>query len=195
LDLNLGGAVSRPASQRAAVVPAGDVSPTTSATATATAPSTAARDPISEAPSALWYVRISDGNQFGPAPGDMMRRWLEEGRVTADSLVWREGWAEWGVAGRLFPQLSRPAQPADIGASAFTAFEEGLAAHVESLVVPAAADVATDADEFPVESKPIRTSTLTARRKAKQRSKFALIALVVAVLLLVPVFFIVLLKQ
>ena len=36
-----------------------------------------------------------------------MRRWIEEGRVSADSLVWREGWADWKSAGPVFPTLQQ----------------------------------------------------------------------------------------
>jgi hypothetical protein len=38
-----------------------------------------------------------------------MRKWLAEGRVTADSLVWREGWADWLAATEVFPSLAKPA--------------------------------------------------------------------------------------
>jgi hypothetical protein len=34
-----------------------------------------------------------------------MRKWLSEGRVSSDSLVWREGWTDWQLAGATFPQL------------------------------------------------------------------------------------------
>jgi hypothetical protein len=34
-----------------------------------------------------------------------MRTWLSEGRVSADSLIWREGWREWQEAGSVFPKL------------------------------------------------------------------------------------------
>ena len=47
-------------------------------------------DPIAEAPDAVWYVRPPTGGQFGPADGTIMRRWLNEGRVSAEALVWRE---------------------------------------------------------------------------------------------------------
>jgi hypothetical protein len=63
-------------------------------------------DPIAEAPNAVWYVRPPSGGEYGPAQPDVMRRWLDEGRVSADTLVWREGWPEWQVAGPLFPSLS-----------------------------------------------------------------------------------------
>lgn len=60
-------------------------------------------DPLEEAPQATWYVRPPTGGQFGPAKGDLLKRWIAEGRVSADSLVWREGWAEWQTAGGLLP--------------------------------------------------------------------------------------------
>jgi hypothetical protein len=62
-------------------------------------------DPIAEAPEMIWYIRPPSGGQFGPAPGDLMRSWMSEGRVSADSLVWREGWRDWQEAGTVFPKL------------------------------------------------------------------------------------------
>jgi hypothetical protein len=43
-----------------------------------------------------------------------MRTWLSEGRVTGDSLVWREGWTDWQAAGKVFPSLNpgSPQEPA-----------------------------------------------------------------------------------
>jgi hypothetical protein len=73
--------------------------------APATGAASAAGDPISEAPAAVWYVRPPTGGQYGPARGEIMRRWLDEGRVSSDSLVWREGWSDWRTAGLLFPHL------------------------------------------------------------------------------------------
>jgi hypothetical protein len=63
-------------------------------------------DPIAEAPGATWYVRPPGGGQYGPARGDVMRKWVSEGRVSTDSLVWREGWTDWRNAGQLFPNLA-----------------------------------------------------------------------------------------
>lgn len=63
-------------------------------------------DPIGEAPQAQWYVRPPAGGQYGPARGDVMRGWIAEGRVSADSLVWREGFADWVSASQLFPSLA-----------------------------------------------------------------------------------------
>jgi hypothetical protein len=90
------------------------VSTAPAATATAAEPSAGA-DPIDEAPAAIWYVRPPTGGQYGPARGEIMRKWISEGRVSSDSLVWREGWTDWQNAGKLFPALqaagSAPPQP------------------------------------------------------------------------------------
>jgi hypothetical protein len=67
----------------------------------------AGNDPIAEAPNAIWYVRPTAGGQYGPARGDVMRKWLTEGRVTNDSLVWREGWPDWRGAAKIFPDLGK----------------------------------------------------------------------------------------
>ena len=75
-------------------------------------PTTSVGDPIAEAPGAIWYVRPPSGGQFGPARGDVMRKWIAEGRVSSDSLVWREGWSDWQNAGKLFPNLQAANTPA-----------------------------------------------------------------------------------
>ena len=67
-------------------------------------------DPIAIGPHLIWYVRPPSGGQYGPAEGDVMRQWLNEGRVTAESLVWQEGWDEWRSAIEVFPEIG-PATP------------------------------------------------------------------------------------
>ncbi len=64
---------------------------------------------IVEAPGANWYVRPPAGGQYGPAPADIFCEWLTENRVTRDSLVWRDGWPQWLVAGDVFPDYFGPA--------------------------------------------------------------------------------------
>ncbi len=54
---------------------------------------------------AVWYVSPPGGGQFGPASRQTVEQWIAEGRVTAETLVWREGWEEWQMAGRHFVQL------------------------------------------------------------------------------------------
>ena len=66
----------------------------------------AADDPLSEAPNAAWYVAPPEGGRFGPANAELLRAWVAEGRVTGDSLLWREGWNDWVVAATVLPQLA-----------------------------------------------------------------------------------------
>jgi hypothetical protein len=63
-------------------------------------------DPLAETGDVVWYVRPPSGGQYGPATSPVMRGWIQEGRVSADSLVWREGWRDWQEAGGVFPQLT-----------------------------------------------------------------------------------------
>jgi hypothetical protein len=90
-------------------------------------------DPIDEAPQAIWYVRPPSGGQYGPARGDVMRKWMGEGRVSPDSLVWREGWPDWRTAADAFPSLGAavtppmpaPVTPATYAASGTPAYSAG----------------------------------------------------------------------
>jgi hypothetical protein len=62
-------------------------------------------DPFADAGDIVWYVRPPTGGQYGPATTTIMRQWLSEGRISPDSLVWREGWRDWQQASAVFPQL------------------------------------------------------------------------------------------
>jgi GYF domain 2 len=62
-------------------------------------------DPLSEAGDVVWYVRPPSGGQYGPATGKLMRQWLAEGRISPDTLIWREGWRDWQQASAVFRQL------------------------------------------------------------------------------------------
>jgi hypothetical protein len=63
------------------------------------------RDPLDASAKVVWYVRPPTGGQFGPATPEIIRGWLAEGRISPDTLVWREGWRDWLEAGSVFPQL------------------------------------------------------------------------------------------
>jgi hypothetical protein len=63
-------------------------------------------DPIAEAPHLLWYVAPpGSSSQYGPASAEMFRAWIQEGRVAADSMVWRQDWNAWLVAADVLPQF------------------------------------------------------------------------------------------
>ncbi|MFO7907507.1 MAG: DUF4339 domain-containing protein [Planctomycetota bacterium] len=80
-------------------------------------PAAEQNDAISEVPEAVWYVRPPSGGQYGPADGEIMRRWLNEGRISADSLVWREGWSDWRTGDSVFPSLRGDPRGADVPVS------------------------------------------------------------------------------
>jgi hypothetical protein len=109
------------AAQPATLADAVRAAAATAVVAPASAP--AANDPIAEAPTAIWYVRPPSGGQYGPARGDLLRQWVNEGRVTPQSLVWREGWPDWKIASDVFPSLGGAAPavtdgvPVDVGGS------------------------------------------------------------------------------
>ncbi|MFM8402200.1 MAG: GYF domain-containing protein, partial [Pirellula sp.] len=44
---------------------------------------------------ARWFVRPPSGGQYGPATTQMLLDWIAEKRVTADSLLWRDGLDTW----------------------------------------------------------------------------------------------------
>lgn len=69
-------------------------------------PETKKTDPLEESPQSLWYVRPASGGQYGPASAEIMKSWLDEGRVADDSMVWREGWSDWKDAAEVFEQLT-----------------------------------------------------------------------------------------
>jgi len=58
----------------------------------------------------IWYVRPAKGDeQFGPASTEAVRSWIAEGRVAADSWVWKTGWTEWKFGSEAFAELQQPA--------------------------------------------------------------------------------------
>jgi hypothetical protein len=63
-------------------------------------------DPDDVVDTAVWYIQPPTASQFGPTTSDVIQDWLAQGRLTADCLLWREGWNEWRQADDVFPQLA-----------------------------------------------------------------------------------------
>lgn len=61
-------------------------------------------NPLEEADVA-WYVRPPTGGRYGPATGPTVMGWIEEGRVTGDTLLWRDGWPQWRECQEVIPGL------------------------------------------------------------------------------------------
>lgn len=121
-------------------------------------------DPLVEAGDVVWYVRPASGGQFGPAGADVMRSWIEEGRVSADSLVWHEGWRDWQEASEVFVQFSVAAK--------------GLGAE------PIGADVGSRAST-------LRNDRAAARRRSNTTQMVWVVGLILAVIILLGVFLLV----
>lgn len=131
---------------------------------------TPVEDPIAESPESVWYVRPTAGGQYGPARGEVMRRWLTEGRVSADSMVWREGWADWKLAGPVFPSLEATPEPATTPAPKLTE-------PAPSFLVPG--------DEEQDISKPVAAPARRVTGKQKSILPLAILGVLIVVLLVV----------
>ena len=126
-------------------------------------------DPIAESPDSVWYVRPSAGGQYGPARGDVMRRWLAEGRVSADSMVWREGWADWKLAGPVFPSL------------------EAVPSSAKSVAVNSAPSFLVPGDEEQDISKPVVAPARRVAVKKKSIAPLIILGLLIVALVIVTV--------
>jgi hypothetical protein len=63
-------------------------------------------DPLGEFPNYQWYVVPQGATEpFGPADGRLIGQWMQEGRIAARSMVWRQDWPEWRKAGNVWSQL------------------------------------------------------------------------------------------
>ena len=62
-------------------------------------------NPILNDPSVVWYIQVPNGPQYGPVTGQVVHAWIQERRIGATMLVWREGWDQWLEAKNVFPEL------------------------------------------------------------------------------------------
>jgi hypothetical protein len=167
-------------------------------------------DPIAEAPTMQWYaVPPGAASQYGPASGEEFRVWMQEGRITADALVWRQDWADWKRAGAVFPQLEAPAVAggpvvAPLAAAVATPLPTAVAAMPMAVGGPPVAQAAfpavdaapgtfmtaapVAAEGFPVTAdEPARARSSARGRHYRPRSNTGpIIAIVVLLLAMVP---------
>ncbi|MDA8744897.1 DUF4339 domain-containing protein [Rubripirellula amarantea] len=78
-------------------------------------------DLLMDDPEATWYVRPPSGGQYGPATSDVLRQWIDEGRVAASALLWRDGWPQWRAASETLPGLATRFPGAGTGGDSGTA--------------------------------------------------------------------------
>lgn len=142
-------------------------------------PVSAPVDPIAESPHSIWYVRPASGGQYGPATGDVFRQWISEGRVSHDSLVWREDWADWQQAGTALPQLAAG----------------GGAMPAAAVSVPMGQVASAGTPEGPAISTPTASARSLSRRRQKGPGAAVIIMLALVAIVLAVVFGYVLTKQ
>jgi hypothetical protein len=132
----------------------------------------------------LWYVRRATGEQYGPADTEVLRRWVEEGRVPEDCFVWREGWPDWRRADTVFRYRSSGVVGSDFD------FDPAW------LQPTAQARPVTDATPWPqVDGLAAKSNDrLHTRRRATRRLSVIVAALVAAVLALLPLLIYVLIR-
>jgi phage FluMu protein Com len=127
----------------------------------------------------MWLVRPPSGGQFGPAPGALLWDWIQENRVTADSLLQREGTTTWQEARALIPEF----------------FDASSKNGKNVLPPPKPGEAPTSTSD--VEPASSVSSGLAAKRKAQKRRQQMTILIVLAVLslLLLIALVVVLLSQ
>lgn len=155
----------------APVVPGAPVPPSPPAKQS-TAVSIAPPEPVA------WYIRPAVGGQFGPASDEVFRQWIAEGRVAADSWVWRTGWADWkgGVEALKLHGGQAPATAAAAMAAADAPATpiNGAESAIGVTIAAAGTPVKTTIDPTTAESR--RAEIF--RRKKKVRNLSILLALV-----------------
>jgi hypothetical protein len=97
------------------MIPAASAEPVTAPAATV-APAAIVNGPTPPA-AGVWYMRTSGGEQLGPVPAAQFSEWITAGRVTGDSLIWRDGWPEWKLARNAADTLPTPLAAVPVAAT------------------------------------------------------------------------------
>jgi len=150
-------------------------------------------DPISEAPHLLWYVAPpGTSNQYGPASAEMFRAWIHEGRVAADSMVWRQDWGAWQRAGDVLPQLG---QSSPVVSLAIGPGPQAPAGPIVGLDLDAIAAANSEwSASQPGGGQPLIVAAADARQKKRSKINTTTVVIVLAILVvvLIPVVWLVL---
>jgi hypothetical protein len=118
--------------------------------------------PLDE-PGAQWYVRPPAGGQYGPASGEILRTWIAENRVTASTLIWRDGWPQWRTARETLPELAEPTRgkPSDTnGASIHDTLDDPLLTNPQPSALSSTGDRISDSTSLQPRSNPNRQRIL-----------------------------------
>ena len=127
---------------------------------------------IREAPQAVWYVRPPGGEQYGPAEAYVFHGWLQDHRIGADSLVWRDGWPQWQLAGDVFAE--------HFGANWRVAQGSGALVDDDTIDSP----IADSDSNQPGNAEPVVSKVALIRRKKKQTT-YGIVIGILAILAIV----------
>jgi TM2 domain-containing membrane protein YozV len=111
-DESAGKRVKCPGCQTVLRVPGGDAASGSSAggsSAGGSGPSAVAAN--------QWYAKTGDGQTYGPVTRQELDQWANEGRLTSESQVLREGSQQWQWATDLYPHLAQVRPVAASGGS------------------------------------------------------------------------------
>ncbi len=61
---------------------------------------------LHEKPELNWYIRPAGGDEYGPADNDLLRAWVSENRIGADTELRRDDWLQWKPACDIFIDFS-----------------------------------------------------------------------------------------
>ncbi len=151
----------------------------------ATAPETElpkiAFDPFEDA-QAQWYVRPPSGGRYGPADGPTLRLWINEGRITQDTLLWRDGWAQWRSGNEVIPQWSSAKNSNDLAAP--SSLTETPATSQPPTSPTALQQLPAEITLKPHETKPQEPYPSLKRRRNSNQRVIIVVCLLVSVLLL-----------
>lgn len=109
---------------------------------------------------ATWYVRPPTGGQYGPATNEVLKQWIEEGRVAATALLWREGWQQWRDASDALPEFADRLPAAGQDSSGGFDPMETAATEAQPELPIAATDPIDRAERIATAEEPRRTKSM-----------------------------------
>ncbi|BBO32027.1 DUF4339 domain-containing protein [Lacipirellula parvula] len=146
-----------------------------------------AQPPPAAVETATWYIRPASGGQYGPADDATFAQWVTEGRVAADSWVWRDGWADWKAGGEALRDFKRrPAASASPTPAASDLFESNF--DVEEPMPAIGVTTATAAAHIEPTSADARRAET--RRRKQQVRMFSIVLSIVALVMLAALVFV-----
>lgn len=143
---------------------------------------------------AAWYIRPASGGQFGPANDEVFAQWVAEGRVSADSWVWRSGWADWQSGSEALREFgARPPVPAPMSAPDFDLEEEddaSLASSAAGINLAPAPTIAAIQAAHQVEASSADLRRAEMQRRKQQVRTFSIVLGVIALAMLIALAFV-----